>query len=54
MHTISVEIYSENATICIFYKPGLTQPWNRVHQTNNVRLMCKLEIYHKIFMTTVL
>ena len=32
MHTISVEIYSENATIGVFYNAGLTQPWNTVHQ----------------------
>ena len=32
MYTISVEIYSQNATIVIFNKPGLTQPWNTVHQ----------------------
>ena len=32
MHTISVEIYSENATNGIFYKSGLTQSWNTVHR----------------------
>ena len=44
MHTISVEIYSENGTSSIFYKPGLTQPWNTVHQGNTVRSIGKIEI----------
>ena len=34
MHSISVEIYSENVASDIFYKPGLTQAWNIVHHTN--------------------
>ena len=37
MHTISVEIYSENVTIDIINKPGLTQPWNIVHHNNVIR-----------------
>ena len=47
MHTILVEIYSENATSGIFYKPDLTQAWNTVHQSKidvgkavNVILFC--------------
>ena len=33
MHTLSGESYSENASSGIFYKPGLTQAWNIVHQS---------------------
>ena len=36
MYLILVKIYSENVTNGIFYKPGLTQPWNTVHQYNTL------------------
>ena len=38
MYTISVEIYSENATSGIFNKSGLTQPWNIVHQSKTLHV----------------
>ena len=39
MHPISIEIYSENAAGGIFYKSGLTQPWNTVNKNNTARSM---------------